>query len=141
LVELLVVIAIIGMLISLLLPAVNAAREAGRRTTCQNNIRNVALALKNYDSIRGTVPAIANFKISQADPTLNLSRPLLYEILPQLERNDLYEANSRERVLDHIPPTLGAVSDGLPQRPAASRPGDGIRLQLRLRDGRGLTQQ
>jgi prepilin-type N-terminal cleavage/methylation domain-containing protein/prepilin-type processing-associated H-X9-DG protein len=109
LVELLVVIAIIGMLVSLLLPAVNAAREAGRRTTCQNNIRNIALALKNYDSNRNTLPALANFKISQVDPTLNLSRPLLYEILPQLERNDLYEANSRERVLDHIPPTLGAV--------------------------------
>src|SRR5437762_3272115 len=48
LVELLVVIAIIGMLVSFLLPAVNAAREAGRRAVCQNNMRQIALALYNF---------------------------------------------------------------------------------------------
>ncbi len=106
LVELLVVIAIIGMLMALLLPAVNAAREAGRRNTCQNNIRQVALALKNYESVRQTMPGVANYKPSQGDTSGTLyARPLLYEIAPQLERNDIYETLNRENYVDHIPPT------------------------------------
>jgi prepilin-type N-terminal cleavage/methylation domain-containing protein len=50
LVELLVVIGIIGILAAVILPAVNAAREAGRRTTCQNNIRQIALATLSYEN-------------------------------------------------------------------------------------------
>lgn len=56
LVELLVVIAIIGVLVSLLLPAVNAAREAARRTQCMNNVRQFALAVVNYESANGVFP-------------------------------------------------------------------------------------
>lgn len=56
LVELLVVIAIIGLLVGLLLPAVQAAREAARRMSCSNNIKNIALAVLNYESVNGTLP-------------------------------------------------------------------------------------
>ncbi|HEX3599884.1 MAG TPA: DUF1559 domain-containing protein, partial [Lacipirellulaceae bacterium] len=56
LVELLVVIAIIGILVALLLPAIQAAREAARRAQCQNNMKNVALAVLNYESARKTLP-------------------------------------------------------------------------------------
>ncbi len=57
LVELLVVIAIIGVLVALLLPAVQAAREAARRTQCANNLRQLALALQTYESAKRTFPS------------------------------------------------------------------------------------
>jgi prepilin-type N-terminal cleavage/methylation domain-containing protein/prepilin-type processing-associated H-X9-DG protein len=58
LVELLVVIAIIGILVAFLLPAIQAAREAARRTTCQNNIKQLALAVHDYHDVHHVIPPL-----------------------------------------------------------------------------------
>jgi len=93
LVELLVVIAIIGILVALLLPAVQAAREAARRTQCKSNIKNLSLALQNYHDTRKTFPpgvVQANPKPpSVADSNLgNWSWSAL--ILPHVEETAVY---------------------------------------------------
>ncbi len=57
LIELLVVIGIIGLLVALLLPAIQMAREASRRSACANNLRQIGIALQNYESAHRTLPS------------------------------------------------------------------------------------
>ena len=74
LIELLVVISIIGVLVGLLLPAINSAREAGRRVQCQNNQKNVGLALAQFSTAKNSFPNSGIFfedvtKVNPTDPT------------------------------------------------------------------------
>lgn len=91
LVELLVVIAIIGLLVALLLPAVQAAREAARRTSCTNNLKQIALALANYESARGQYPLGAYGAVEEDHPAEEDGLGWPTQILPQLEEQALYD--------------------------------------------------
>lgn len=96
LVELLVVIAIIGTLMGLLLPAVQSAREAGRRNTCMNNLSQLGKAMVAYDSKFGSLPGWKNPNVSgtltrTASGTIGpfYSWPVM--LLPSLERRDIFD--------------------------------------------------
>jgi prepilin-type processing-associated H-X9-DG protein len=88
----LVVIAIIGVLISLLLPAVQAAREAARRIKCQNNFKQHALAIANYSGTLGCFPAsgIVDTKIPHYDPKSGPMFSWIVQILPFMEQQNLH---------------------------------------------------
>jgi prepilin-type N-terminal cleavage/methylation domain-containing protein len=88
LVELLVVIAIIGILVSLLLPAVQAAREAARRSQCANNLKQVGLALHNYESSFGIYPPSMFWSGILNDKTNDISA--FSRLLPYLEQSALF---------------------------------------------------
>ena len=86
LVELLVVIAILGILIALLLPAVQAAREAARRSNCAINLKQIALATANYADVWGTLPAGVQFTFNYSTASQHVA------ILPFLEQAPLFNA-------------------------------------------------
>src|SRR5688572_8500234 len=89
LVELLVVIAIIGVLVALLLPAVQSAREAARRMQCTNNLRQLGLALHNHHDVNLVFPAARDEK--EVTPGVLVVHSWVPRILPFIEQKALLE--------------------------------------------------
>jgi prepilin-type N-terminal cleavage/methylation domain-containing protein len=98
LVELLVVIAIIGILVALLLPAVQAAREAARRSQCINNLKQIGIAILNYESSNKRFPA------GSTSTSVNINGPYwstwTVDILPYLEEQGLYDRWNRDLAIE-----------------------------------------
>src|SRR4051794_9609902 len=88
LVELLVVIAIIGVLVALLLPAIQAARESARRSQCNNNLKQIGLAIHNYELSYKRLPAGA---VWNSAPRVRKGS-ILFFLLPFMEEAGLYNA-------------------------------------------------
>jgi prepilin-type N-terminal cleavage/methylation domain-containing protein/prepilin-type processing-associated H-X9-DG protein len=108
LIELLVVIAIIAVLVGLLLPAVQAAREAARRAQCSNNLKQIGLALHNYNQIHGALPP---GYVSIWDRAFLRERGPGWGwasmILPQLEQQPIYDQiDFRRQIQDHSQATI-----------------------------------
>ncbi|MBU6174539.1 MAG: DUF1559 domain-containing protein [Planctomycetes bacterium] len=91
LVELLVVIAILGILVGLLLPAVQAAREAARRMQCSNNAKQIGLAFHNFESARRQLPTSLRPPSNISGATEQSRVSVLTDLLPFLEQNVIFE--------------------------------------------------
>jgi prepilin-type N-terminal cleavage/methylation domain-containing protein/prepilin-type processing-associated H-X9-DG protein len=131
LIELLVVIAIIGVLIALLLPAVQKVREAANRAACQNNLKQIGVAMHNYQSANGRFP-----KGSKHNPPARRGESprltYMYFLYPHLEQDNIF------RKFDQTPPS--GSSDGydgiIPWCGSAnSRPADPLPIQATIVPG------
>jgi len=110
LVELLVVIAIIGILVSLLLPAVQSAREAARRAQCINNLKQIGLALHSFHNANEEFPSGAYFYNWSGDARGSI----LIRLLPYMEQQSIYDAFDLSR------PTDGQTFPGTTERISAT---------------------
>jgi prepilin-type N-terminal cleavage/methylation domain-containing protein len=105
LVELLVVIAIIGVLLALILPAVQAARAASRRAACANNLKQIGLAVHNYIDVRNVFPAGSIIKGNYAGDR-NISWTI--SLLPYLDQTALYDVFNQQ-LFDDSPENITVV--------------------------------
>ena len=146
LVELLVVIAIIGTLVGLLLPAVQAARESARRSSCTNNIKQLAIALHNIHDAKGKLPFAAN--VSRWDTSLSGSdkrvwrsgatwpgRTWIVDVMPFIEMTDIYSSLSSDQSLDNATNKTKLQGKRMPAQECPSNP-FATKLQMTNKDPR-----
>ncbi len=91
LVELLVVIAIIGILVSLLLPAIQSAREAARQKQCLSNLRQTSFAMLQFEAAQSQFPIGHSYRLGLLDNSIKDRRVWFHDILPYLEQQPLWE--------------------------------------------------
>jgi prepilin-type N-terminal cleavage/methylation domain-containing protein len=110
LVELLVVIAIIAILVMLLLPAIQAARESGRRIDCGNHLKQIATAMQNFVNVQKTFPSGGYGNTYGPHPArgmgVNQTGAFFYVLLPYLENKSLYELGKGINPTDQSSSTL-----------------------------------
>jgi prepilin-type N-terminal cleavage/methylation domain-containing protein/prepilin-type processing-associated H-X9-DG protein len=109
LIELLVVIAIIALLIALILPAVQAAREAARRLSCTNNIKQIGLALYNYETTVGVLPMTMSLLGTGNTVYYDTGWSAQARLLPYMEGNPLFDA-ANFSVFKEDPPNSTIIS-------------------------------
>jgi prepilin-type N-terminal cleavage/methylation domain-containing protein/prepilin-type processing-associated H-X9-DG protein len=126
LIELLVVIAIIAVLIALLLPAVQAAREAGRRIQCTNNLKQLGLAAMNYESSNGSLPPGSYAATRDYDGRIKPGLSVFVRILPFVEGQNTFNAAnfafSLESSSNATVASVGVSALWCPSDPAVSAP-------------------
>lgn len=131
LVELLVVIAIIGILIALLLPAVQAAREAARRMQCTNNLKQIGLSLHNYHDAFKALPLLSNAfekdfaSRTQAQQDRQRWFSVFTVILPFIEQGAIYERFTSDLAIVNAETGLHNLSDPISVPTAFQCPSDG----------------
>ena len=127
LIELLMVIAIISVLMSLLLPAVQRAREAANRLRCSSNLRQIGLAAHSYESAKGTFPtAGASFNTAGAPVFDTVS--MFTALLPYVEHDDIYQQFDRTQSYNATPGNRAAAKHSVavylcPTNPVRTRAG------------------
>jgi len=139
LVELLVVIAIIGILVALLLPAIQAARESARRVQCTNNVKNLSLALHTYHDNFKNFPAAITLRPNQPDNILlnsRLYRNWAISILPFIEEQALHDSFKID-LLTKLTDPVNKIPRGteLQVMLCPSDEGQGVRFQGNATDG------
>src|SRR5262249_39719293 len=122
LIELLVVIAIIAILLGLLLPAIQKAREAAARSQCANNFKQIGLALHNYHDQNKCFPSCGEVVAGNQISTTFNTHSMFTWILPFMEHNDIFQLFDVNNFYNGTPGNIAAAQNVIPEYLCPSNP-------------------